>query len=362
MATNTVLRVKGSRSSTCRGYRYPIGKDEDRATGFLPPTYGTSTLRGQAISNAFFWAINRSQDATFFHDWFTNTGLGFGSENGMSPQRSRMATSAVPNRSARSRVHRRRTDDDVAGDQELRVRGTMYHTLSRNVRARARLDTSRTSRPSNSITRMYKRHAEQSNHRGGPDRRIRSDVDEHPVPETNTSPTRRTPLSMADLRVSTSVAPQRLFASPIYASVNSEYAYLPNRSVNDGEVTNDDSHARVDLAPTLRAPLSRLTFLSVNTSANYRATYYSRSAGPTGGTGRPVYFRQYMALHTDIVGPVFTRIWDRPESVFADRLKHVIEPAFTVDLTSRIEDLPEHPSWVTRRNSWSAARRSSPTG
>ena len=49
---------------------YPI-KDDDRATGFLLPTYGSSTLRGQAISNAFFWAIGRSQDATFFHDWFT---------------------------------------------------------------------------------------------------------------------------------------------------------------------------------------------------------------------------------------------------------------------------------------------------
>src|SRR5207237_4077444 len=58
---------------------YPIQKGQ-RATGFLLPTYGTSTVRGQSISNAFFWAINRSQDATFFHDWFTRTGTGEGSE------------------------------------------------------------------------------------------------------------------------------------------------------------------------------------------------------------------------------------------------------------------------------------------
>src|ERR687891_2244428 len=58
---------------------YPI-KDEDRATGFLLPTYGTSTFRGQAVSNAFFWAIGRSHDATFFHDWFTRTGQGAGAE------------------------------------------------------------------------------------------------------------------------------------------------------------------------------------------------------------------------------------------------------------------------------------------
>jgi hypothetical protein len=113
--------------------------------------------------------------------------------------------------------------------------------------------------------------------------------------------------------------------------------------VSNGEVTNDDSHARLDFTPTLRAPLSRLTFLSVNTSANYRATYYSRSAGPTGGTVDDPYFRQYIALHTDIVGPVFTRIWERPDSLFAERLKHVIEPAFSVNFTSRIEDFARTP-------------------
>ena len=48
---------------------YPTKKD-DRATGFLIPTYGSSTLRGQSLHNAFFWAINRSQDATFMHDWY----------------------------------------------------------------------------------------------------------------------------------------------------------------------------------------------------------------------------------------------------------------------------------------------------
>ena len=44
------------------------------------PTYGSSSLRGQSIHNAFFWAIDRSQDATILHDWFSKTGQGVGSE------------------------------------------------------------------------------------------------------------------------------------------------------------------------------------------------------------------------------------------------------------------------------------------
>ncbi|MGH9201542.1 MAG: LPS-assembly protein LptD, partial [Vicinamibacterales bacterium] len=58
---------------------YPIQSD-DRATGFLLPTYGRSTYRGQSVSNAFFWAINRSQDMTLYHDWYTKTGQGAGAE------------------------------------------------------------------------------------------------------------------------------------------------------------------------------------------------------------------------------------------------------------------------------------------
>ncbi len=60
-------------------FYYPIQED-DRATGFLLPIYGSSTIRGQSLSNAFFWAINRSQDATLYHDWFSKTGQGFGGE------------------------------------------------------------------------------------------------------------------------------------------------------------------------------------------------------------------------------------------------------------------------------------------
>ena len=61
----------------------PLLPDRRRTSarpGFLIPTYGTSTVRGQSLHNAFFWAIDRSQDATFLHDWFSKTGQGFGGE------------------------------------------------------------------------------------------------------------------------------------------------------------------------------------------------------------------------------------------------------------------------------------------
>src|SRR3954471_22309863 len=79
MLTNALLRVKGVPMLYTPFLYYPT-KREDRATGFLIPTYGASSLRGQSLHNGFFWAIDRSQDATFLYDYFSKTGQGFGSE------------------------------------------------------------------------------------------------------------------------------------------------------------------------------------------------------------------------------------------------------------------------------------------
>ena len=75
LLTNSLMRVKDVPILYLPVFYYPVRKD-DRATGFLIPTYGASTIKGQTLSNAFFWAISRSQDATFMHDWFSKTGQG----------------------------------------------------------------------------------------------------------------------------------------------------------------------------------------------------------------------------------------------------------------------------------------------
>ncbi|MGE3179458.1 MAG: LPS-assembly protein LptD, partial [Vicinamibacterales bacterium] len=76
---NAVLNVKGVPLLYVPVLYYPT-KEDGRATGILIPTYGTSSLRGQAIHNAFFWALNRSQDATLMHDWYSKAGQGYGAE------------------------------------------------------------------------------------------------------------------------------------------------------------------------------------------------------------------------------------------------------------------------------------------
>src|SRR6185503_1189676 len=46
----------------------------------LMPQYGSSSDKGFTLGNAFFWAIDRSQDLTLYHTIYKKTGQLVGSE------------------------------------------------------------------------------------------------------------------------------------------------------------------------------------------------------------------------------------------------------------------------------------------
>ena len=322
---------------------YPIQKSE-RQTGILLPTYGTSTVRGQSISNAFFWAINRSQDATFFHDWFTRTGTGMGSE-----YRYIAGLQSAGNvRLYRFNQHETRYEQSGAtlpAKTSYEFTGAVTQALGGRARARMRLDYF-----SDVFTQqIYHQNIYQASRRSRIVEAGASDVF-GPLATTllyqrneTFDNEEKSVLYGSTPKLTAILAPQQLFGAPIYASLNSEYGYLPYRNVTADVVTLDNSLSRVDLAPSVRMPLSRLTYLSVNTSAGYRTTYYSRSFNTRGVAVPDSFIRDYAQLRTDIVGPVFTKIWDTPDSGYAERMKHVIEPAFTVDYTTGIDNVQKTP-------------------
>ena len=345
VARNTLLKVKGVPVFYLPFLYYPIQEDE-RATGFLLPTYGTSTVRGQAISNAFFWAINRSQDATFLHDWFTKSGQGAGAEYRY------IASAGSSGNFKFYRFNRQETSfvdsgvtSTLPANQSFELTGVATQTLGPFTRGRVRLEYF-----SDLVTQqLYHQNLYQATRRN---RVIEGGLNNTTGP-LSTSVLYQRSETFNDAkssvvyggtpRVTASLAPQRLFDLPFYGSVSSEYAYLPYRYITDGDVTLDNSLGRFDLAPTLRAPLSRLTFLTINSSASYRTTRYSRSATDGGSIVPDGVTRQYLQLRSDVIGPVFTRIWDLPESGFAERMKHVIEPAFAVDYTTSIDNYRRAP-------------------
>ncbi len=54
---------------------YKSLEKEPRKSGFLIPSIGNSSRRGKMVALGYFWAINRSYDATYRSQWFTQRGL-----------------------------------------------------------------------------------------------------------------------------------------------------------------------------------------------------------------------------------------------------------------------------------------------
>jgi lipopolysaccharide assembly outer membrane protein LptD (OstA) len=347
LARGTVLRVKGTPVFYLPVVYYPLQQDQ-RATGFLLPTYGSSTYRGQAISNGFFWAIDRSRDLTLMHDWFTRSGQGAGAEY-------RYVADAVSSGNLKVyRFTRQTTTYDnpngpptvLPAEQGVEVQASLNHRLTQRLRARARVDYF-----SDLLNQqLYHQNIYQSTRST---RVIDGSVSGTFGRASASAQYQRNEYLSSNLqsnvygstpRLAASIAPAMIFGAPIYASATSEYAFIPQQTLISGKVLTDRSLGRWDVAPSLRVPLSRLPYLSANTSASYRSTYYSRSLNSAGLLTDEPLLRQFLTVRTEVIGPVLTKVWDTPESSLTERMKHVIEPTFAIDYTTEFANEANVPS------------------
>ena len=340
IARNILLRVKGVPLMYLPILYFPI-KEGERATGFLLPTYGASTLRGQAFSNAFFWAIGRNQDATFFHDWFTRTGQGAGAEYRYVSGQASYGTFRFYRLNQHEAEFRQSGNvTTLPAQSSYEFRGTGSQAIGTSVRVHERIDYT-----SSLVTQqLYQQNLYQASNAT---RTIEAGLAGTWGGLTTSALFQRietftgadtSQLYGSSPRITAAVAPQRLLGLPIYGSVTSDFAYLPYRQVTDGRVTGDKSLARLDVLPTLRAALSRLSFLTFNTSLSYRTTYYTRSLDMQGRVTEEPLTRRYLSLRSDVVGPVLAKIWDTPGSGFSERMKHLIEPTFALEYLPTISN------------------------
>jgi LPS-assembly protein len=337
---NPLLKVKGVPVLYLPILYYPI-QDDDRATGFLIPVYGASTLKGQSISNAFFWAIGRSHDATFFHDWFSKTGQGLGGEYRY-----------VAGPGSTGTFHTYWLDEHAADitqpdgsvvhqdpRRSYRLDGGFNQVISPRIRARGNINyfsdiatqvlynqdiyrsTNRQTRIGGNVTANYGSYL------------LTGTVqrDEVFYSQTTSSIVGSLP------RVAVSRSEKPVGSLPIYFQVNGEYGALKREDVS-GDTITDRGTSRVDVSPTVRFPFTRWPFLTVNSSAAWRATWWSQSKNPA--TGLPVaesLTRNFFDLQATITGPTINRVFNTPNSGFAEKYKHIVEPGLTIQRITAID-------------------------
>jgi lipopolysaccharide assembly outer membrane protein LptD (OstA) len=354
--TNAVLNVKGVPMFYLPVLYYPT-KREDRATGFLIPTYGVSSLRGQSFHNAFFWAIDRSQDVTIEHDWFSKTGQGLGSEYryNMGQGNDGMFRAHLLDEHAVTYIVDGVESAPTPARQSYDIRATANQQLPGNLRARANVSYFSSIESSQTFnTNIYDASRNQRTFGGNVIGAWNSytlnatlDHSEYFYSTTDSSITGTWP------RIQFSRNERPLPGSPAYFSVTTEFDHL----LRDTKSTTTDSSgatlpteidqglSRFDISPQIRYPFKKWQWFTVNTSISARETYYSRSYAPspdpllqtTTVVDEPLN-RPLLTFSAQITGPVFSRVWDTPENGYAEKFKHTIEPVVTIDRTSAVDN------------------------
>ncbi len=329
---NAVMQVKGVPVFYLPILYYPI-QDDDRATGFLLPTYGRSTLTGQSVSNAFFWAISRNQDLSLLHDWFTASGQGYGAE---------YRWVRTPTSNGNLRAYRlSQSAATVNGFQlpETRtvlVNGGISEDLPFNLKGRARIDYSSNFQANNLYSRDIANATQSQSTITGSVAGAWQFLNASLTGTRNQiffSPTQSI-VSGSLPSLTASVSNRRLGRLPVYFALQSE-ASRPTFIQKNGSQEIDSSLSKIDVTPTLRAPISSLPFLNANLNLSYRTTRYSESL-VNGRQANVPYTRRYADMRVDFLGPVFSKVYT-PNNFLADRLKHVIEPAFSLQRITAID-------------------------
>jgi LPS-assembly protein len=101
----------------------------ERATGFLPPGFGTSEKAGFFLDNRFFWAINEQSDSTIGVDYLSKRGI-----------RPNLEYRYALSEADRGQFNGLFLDDDLTGVQFWKISGTSQQHLPGQIRSILTLD------------------------------------------------------------------------------------------------------------------------------------------------------------------------------------------------------------------------------
>lgn len=329
VAKNVVFRVKQVPALYVPYLVYPIREDQ-RSTGFLFPSFGYSSTRGVNVGGAFFWAMGRSLDQTFYADDYSKFGYGFGHEfryTAASPSRGTFRTYVFQPQVEGAELD---YDLDYQAQQQLpgKVRATLnvrqYSNLSfqQNIHDSLNLATTRTRRGSFNLQRTL----------GKTNVQLLAD-------STDTFFNDRTRVNRHLPLLRFSMAPYKVAGSGLAFRYDARFERLENGTKNDANPNGNRifEYSRYDVNPELSIPMS-LSFLQITPQVEGRYTYYSDSLDEGGDPTGDVLRRSYFESSVEMRGPTFARVYNTPGNFFSEKYKHVIGPEFVYRYRSGVED------------------------
>jgi LPS-assembly protein len=338
---NARLEVKDVSLLYVPVFYFPI-REDNRATGFLMPTYGSSTFRGFTLSNAFFWAINRSADATIYHDWFTRSGQGIGADFRYVGHRGSAGNVRFYGINEKALF----ADDGVTqvtpAKRSYEFRGNLIQALPANLRLQGRADFFTDITTQQLYQTDLSAFTQRSSYFGmdvsGAWGRLRgsAQADRNDV-YFGTSATSYRTLP----RVNLSVSEAPIGRTKVYLGGSLDAVGLVRIPDVDTPDTRDEMF-RTDGRVSMRAPVSFGSALTLTGMVSARRTDWNASRDPdTGARIEAPISRQLFEAQVRAVGPVFSRIYNTAGNAWLERVKHVVEPSVTVMRRSAFDRFDE---------------------
>jgi len=306
-----------------------------RTSGFLTPKPGFSTRRGPSLGLAYYWAINRSYDATFNVDLYagapssatqafsTEAFWGLGTEFRYRPSQGTVGE-----------FDGYLIDDTERGERRWRMR---WNHQSRDLPGGFRGVIRFEDVSDFEFFRDFERRVDRNSRRqlystafisrnwGNQSLNVQFDQRKTFISASREIQLRQLPEIEYKLRST------RLGSSPLYFQVKSSLHYLDtNRSAR-----RIGRYGRVHLEPEISVPIPLASWFSLSLTAGGHLTWYGDSLisaqerretmTTTDFRGQDL-VRLVPTARAEIVGPGLSRIFDLAEGGRFSRLKHVIEP------------------------------------
>ena len=299
---------------------HPVNK-AGRESGFLVPNFGASSRKGTIIGDSFYWAINRSMDATLGAEYYSSRGWAQHGEFRTRPTESTSLTATyfgVLDRGfGTPRVEQ--------GGQDVKIEAESM--LPENIRAVANVEylssfvfrlafTEQFSQAVNSEVKSLIFFSKDHKNFF-----FNASADRYQNFQSVTRGDLITILRLPSFESST--VDRKIWKSPFYWSYQVAAEGVSRR---EPQFKTNDLVGRFDVEPRLSLPL-QLKGWSLRTDMALRNTFYTQrksSASALAPTIDDLLNRRAIELKAELRSPVMSRIFDRP--VLGRKIKHTFEP------------------------------------
>lgn len=346
--------------------RYPINKD-GRATGFLFPHFGFSREKGFFMFNQFFWAIRPNFDLSINFDFFTKVGQGVGSEVRYLTRTTQGSLNFYYFHYRKDTTFNPNPLYDNTSDEPVGYRRYYDYLIKAEHTQRLPFLNSRlvlaAEYPSNpefmrlfnssfekNLIRNISTTASWTGNLNNMSFTVSAARRESFFTVRGTSISNQSMVYSQLPAVTFRLNQQRIGKLPGYLNIVTDFQnkYRKGR-LNIGDPDFHDSIVlpKLSITPSYSMPLLQLPWLGFSVEASSQNTIFFKKMEPAPTTedpeaqkvvSKPLYLRSNM-LTMEMRGPTFYRVFNSGEH----KLKHVIEPVFTVRMASKDDKADQIP-------------------